>query len=1233
MSDKTGVSVNANVADPFGVERPDVVLEVQRAVVLVHGFVRVILAVPLGWTWWQASRGAGGSALAGVVAAVLCGLVVGGIELYLSGQRGLRHRVATRLATAVYALIAASSIVVLVAAPGRWLAPPTALWLSFLTFGSTLGAAPELAIGLEAVLALSAAILPLAVGRKTLIAAAPAWLVPWLLSHGIRAVVGAAYYLVYDLGAEPLWRRLQARPHKQALALTLGGPVLAGMGGLIGWGLVWLAGKGVPPLLHPVLYLAAIDLVVLPLLPTAAATVLGLYRAVASRDQAWVFVVSPILVALALPAALVLSWLALHRWLARASLWVGRWQISATHRIACGVIGAVWFHLAAWIVVTVFNAQTGLMLIGREVPGAMAFKRNVRTPVKRLPVEMKERAATLLPELYQRVINEEDGRAFVDYALLSGESPDAAQARFYDLSRSTQRWLTGMPWYYSPAEFTPDRVERCVVLWGCLLLALMTMIRWPGLNAVLPHVAVRYGLLAVRAAVPTVQIAACLLGTSDRPDQIALIAGLALVGVAVLAVAYWLGWVVSRDVGATRHYAPFIATRLLQKRRIAFFAIGAVTLCVAMVLIVISVMGGFLDLVRDRSRGLLGDLIMENKSLLGFPGYQEYIDQIKQLRDENGRPIVHEATPVIYTYGVLRFPVSKVTNMVRVVGVRLDESVRVTRFGPSLNYERFYPGTTTLAKQQQAYWGLDANGLPVLPPALEQARAKWWAQLTRPEQRGRYEREPGQEYPGPQEFADYTTSDVMRVYDTLRTVQVEIQEIAEEAAAGNWLGPWQTQPGYGSDELLSPPRVEVASPGSGSASRSTATASAPGGEDDTGVPARPALADRLTKVATRMDDAAQFLPEWEETKSLRETFEKIVGEMMDVVDRLTAHDKGAVETLNAMLGRLAGPLETLMKVRTRPGYSGKLLYGVVIGRDLVARRQAHGDYERYYPRGAEMTVGVLPLSPTEGTFARQKPISLRLRYVDDSRTGVYDIDSVCVYVDFALLQDMMLMGPLELEGGGQTSPRASQILIKLAEGQDILARREQLVEEWERFCARWPRIRDEAPMRRVEVHTWEEQQAQFIAAVQKEKILVLTLFSVVSAVAIFLVLCIFYMIVTEKTRDIGILKSVGASAGGVAGVFLAYGAAIGVVGASLGLWIGTVFVHNINSIQNWIARIHPGLRIWSPEVYTFDIIPDTVKFEEAAVIFVVAIVSSVLGATFPALRAGRTWPVEALRYE
>jgi len=104
-------------------------------------------------------------------------------------------------------------------------------------------------------------------------------------------------------------------------------------------------------------------------------------------------------------------------------------------------------------------------------------------------------------------------------------------------------------------------------------------------------------------------------------------------------------------------YKLFLCLRYLRKRRIAFFAIAAVWLCTAMVLIVISVMGGFLDMVKARSRGLLGDLIMENGALQGFPFYQEFIDQIKKEMPDR----IEEATPVIVNYGLLRFPSSNIT--------------------------------------------------------------------------------------------------------------------------------------------------------------------------------------------------------------------------------------------------------------------------------------------------------------------------------------------------------------------------------------------------------------------------------------------------------------------------------------------------------------------------------------------------------------------------------------------
>ncbi len=82
----------------------------------------------------------------------------------------------------------------------------------------------------------------------------------------------------------------------------------------------------------------------------------------------------------------------------------------------------------------------------------------------------------------------------------------------------------------------------------------------------------------------------------------------------------------------------------------------------------------------------------------------------------------------------------------------------------------------------------------------------------------------------------------------------------------------------------------------------------------------------------------------------------------------------------------------------------------------------------------------------------------------------------------------------------------------------------------------------------------------------------------------------------------------------------------------MGLGVGWLIVHNINTLHSLMARIL-GIQIWNPEVYVFDTIPNTVDPKAAAIIFVVAIVSSVLGAVVPAIRAAQLNPVEALRFE
>ncbi len=134
------------------------------------------------------------------------------------------------------------------------------------------------------------------------------------------------------------------------------------------------------------------------------------------------------------------------------------------------------------------------------------------------------------------------------------------------------------------------------------------------------------------------------------------------------------------------------------------------------------------------------------------------------------------------------------------------------------------------------------------------------------------------------------------------------------------------------------------------------------------------------------------------------------------------------------------------------------------------------------------------------------------------------------------------------------------------------------------------------------------------------------------AVAGFGILAIFFMIVVEKTRDVGILKSLGASSRGIMGIFLGYGLSLGFVGAGVGLTIGLLFVHYINQIRDAIEWI-TGQPVFDPAIYYFYEIPTIVDLFTISWIVLGALMIAVLASVLPAFRAARLHPVEALRYE
>jgi lipoprotein-releasing system permease protein len=166
----------------------------------------------------------------------------------------------------------------------------------------------------------------------------------------------------------------------------------------------------------------------------------------------------------------------------------------------------------------------------------------------------------------------------------------------------------------------------------------------------------------------------------------------------------------------------------------------------------------------------------------------------------------------------------------------------------------------------------------------------------------------------------------------------------------------------------------------------------------------------------------------------------------------------------------------------------------------------------------------------------------------------------------------------------------------------------------------------------LDVQTWEDKQSALLAAIGIEKGILNVLLFLIIAVAGFGILAIFSMIVVEKTRDIGILKALGASNWGVMKIFLGYGLLLGVVGAGLGTAMGLTFTIYINQVEHLLTHL-TGQEIFPRDIYYFNEIPTDIQPWVVVLVNAGAVGIAVLFSVLPALRAAMLHPVRALRYE
>jgi lipoprotein-releasing system permease protein len=166
----------------------------------------------------------------------------------------------------------------------------------------------------------------------------------------------------------------------------------------------------------------------------------------------------------------------------------------------------------------------------------------------------------------------------------------------------------------------------------------------------------------------------------------------------------------------------------------------------------------------------------------------------------------------------------------------------------------------------------------------------------------------------------------------------------------------------------------------------------------------------------------------------------------------------------------------------------------------------------------------------------------------------------------------------------------------------------------------------------MRVATWEEHQGPLLAAIDVERgILNLLLFMIVGFAG-FSILAIFTMIVSEKYRDIGIMKALGASNHGVMSIFVGYGLLLGTVGCGLGTALGLWITRNINEIEAFLTKVS-GRALFPRDVYYFKEIPTNVDPMSVVLVNVGAVAIATLFSLLPAWRAARLHPVRALRFE
>ncbi|MBN1126300.1 MAG: ABC transporter permease [Sedimentisphaerales bacterium] len=258
-------------------------------------------------------------------------------------------------------------------------------------------------------------------------------------------------------------------------------------------------------------------------------------------------------------------------------------------------------------------------------------------------------------------------------------------------------------------------------------------------------------------------------------------------------------------------------------------------------------------------------------------------------------------------------------------------------------------------------------------------------------------------------------------------------------------------------------------------------------------------------------------------------------------------------------------------------------------------------------QGTEDTVS------SNSSFKRE---TIKFTITDIVFTGVHDMDENYIYLPLEVLSQSLYPDQGNV---------ADMIQVRLAPAVEQEQGKIVAQTIWNRWSAQHAYIP-------ASVKTSQEMQAVLAREYRKQMRMLMLIFGVVSAGAILLIFCIFYLIVMTKRKDVAVVKSCGMGSWSVASLYIIFGLGIGIVGAALGAVLGIIVTHNVNPIERWISVVF-GLKLWKSSTYMFSRIPNEVDLSAVFWISLAAILAAGIGALIPAIAAARVRPVRLLRYE